>query len=171
MEIDEKVRVIDGEEEDMQVDGREKEEKKAKRLSVRKDHDKYRKLSPELKREKKKAGLDEEVVELNNTYQEMFEATLEYFEVSNIRDLPEEKKKEFFAIVDVALEEAKVAKKDHDGDGKIETSTAEYMGSRDKAIKKATKPSWDSKQARANALDSLDKKAQARQDMKQGGLK
>ena len=165
MDLDEKVRVFDGPEEDMQVRGREKEERKQKRLSIRK-RDKYRLLSPELKREKKKAGLDEDVVELNSTYQEMFEATLEYFEVSNIRDLPEEKKKEFFAIVDVALEEAKMAKKDHDGDGKIETSTAEYMGSRDKAIKKAMKPSWDSKQARANALNSLDKKAQAKQDMK-----
>ena len=164
VEIDENVRVVDGEE-DMEVRGRQKAEKKAKRLSIRK-RDKYRLLSPELKKEKKKAQMDEEVVELNNTYQEMFEATLEYFEVSNIRDLPEEKKKEFFAIVDEALEEAKMAKKDHDGDGKVETSTAEYMGSRDKAIKKAMKPSWDSKQARANALNSLDKKAQAKQDMK-----
>ena len=32
-----------------------------------------------------------------------------------------------------------MAKKDHDGDGKVETSTSEYMGSRDKAIKKAMK--------------------------------
>ena len=160
MEIDEKVRVIDGEEEDMQVDGREKEEKKAKRLSVRKNHDKFKKLSPELKREKKKAGLDEEVVELNNTYQEMFEATLEYFEVSNIRDLPEEKKKEFFAIVDVALEEAKMAKKDHDGDGKVETSTAEYMGSRDKAIKKAMK--------KESFEDNEKRREKARADMAAG---
>jgi len=160
VEIDEKVRVIDGEEEDMQVDGREKEEKKAKRLSVRKNHDKFKKLSPELKREKKKAGLDEEVVELNNTYQEMFEATLEYFEVSNIRDLPEEKKKEFFAIVDVALEEAKMAKKDHDGDGKVETSTAEYMGSRDKAIKKAMK--------KESFEDNEKRREKARADMAAG---
>ena len=138
MELDENVRVVDGSEEDMQTIGREKEERKAKKLSIRK-RDKYRLLSKELKKEKKKAGMDEEVVALNDTYQEMFEATLEYFEVSNIRDLPEEKKKEFFATVDEALEEAKMAKKDHDGDGKIETSTAEYMGSRDKAIKKAIK--------------------------------
>ena len=31
----------------------------------------------------------------------------------------------------------KKAKKDYDGDGKVESGTAEYMGSRDKAIKKA----------------------------------
>ena len=135
VDIDENVRVVDGPE-DMEVDQRMKDERKAKRLSVKK-RDKYRLLSPELRKEKKKAGMDEEVVALNNTYKEMFEATLEYFEVSNIRDLPEEKKKEFFATVDEALEEAKMATKDHDGDGKIETSTAEYMGSRDKAIKKA----------------------------------
>ena len=33
--------------------------------------------------------------------------------------------------------EAKKAAKDYDGDGKIESGTDEYMGSRDKAIKKA----------------------------------
>ena len=32
--------------------------------------------------------------------------------------------------------EAKQAKKDYDGDGKVESSTAEWKGSRDKAIKK-----------------------------------
>lgn len=36
----------------------------------------------------------------------------------------------------IALE-IKKAKKDYDGDGKIESSKDEYMGSRDKAIKKA----------------------------------
>ena len=34
-------------------------------------------------------------------------------------------------------EDEEKAKKDHDGDGKLESSTAEYMGSRDKAIKAA----------------------------------
>ena len=159
VEIDENVRVIDGAEEDMQVGGREKEEKKAKRLSIRK-RDKYRLLSPELKREKKKAGLDEEIVELNKSYHEMFEAALEYYEVSNIRDLPEEKKAEFFKVVDVALEEAKMAKKDHDGDGKIETSTAEYMGSRDKAIKKAMK--------KESFEDNEKRREKARADMAAG---
>ena len=140
-------------------------ENKARRLSV-KSRSKFRMLPKEIRKEKEKAGLDEEVIDLNTMYKEQFEAGLEYYGIDNIRDLPEESKAEFFKLVDAALEEAKMAKKDHDGDGKVETSTAEYMGSRDKAIKKATKPSWDSKQARANALDSLDKKAQARQDMK-----
>jgi len=38
---------------------------------------------------------------------------------------------------DIAEDEESKAKKDYDGDGKVESSTAEYMGSRDKAIKKA----------------------------------
>ena len=33
----------------------------------------------------------------------------------------------------------KMANKDYDGDGRIESSTAEYMGSRDKAIKQSKK--------------------------------
>ena len=117
---------------------RKKEENKARRLSIRK-RDKFRMLPTELKKEKMKAGVEEEVINFNDMYKEQFEAALEYYGIDNIRDLPEEKKAEFFKIVDVALEEAKMAKKDYDGDGKIETSTAEYMGSRDKAIKKAMK--------------------------------
>ena len=35
------------------------------------------------------------------------------------------------------MSEGKMADKDYDGDGKVETGTQEYMGSRDKAIKKA----------------------------------
>ena len=117
---------------------RKKEENKARRLSV-KSRQKFRMLPKEIRKEKEKAGLDEDVMSFNDMYKEQFEAALEYYGIDNIRDLPEEKKAEFFKIVDLALEEAKMAKKDHDGDGKIETSTAEYMGSRDKAIKKAMK--------------------------------
>ena len=42
--------------------------------------------------------------------------------------------KNFKEIVYGNLFEAKMAKKDYDGDGKIETSTEEYLGSRNKAI-------------------------------------
>ena len=117
---------------------RKKEENKARRLSIRK-RDKFRMLPSELKKEKMKAGLEEDVARINEDYKAMFETALECYGIDNIRDLPEEKKAEFFKVVDMALEEAKMAKKDHDGDGKVETSTAEYMGSRDKAIKKAMK--------------------------------
>lgn len=117
---------------------RKKAENKARRLSI-KSRQKFRMLPKEIRKEKEKAGLDEELLDLNNMYREQFEAALEYYGIDNIRDLPEESKAEFFNLVDAALEEAKMAKKDHDGDGKIETSTAEYMGSKDKAIKKAIK--------------------------------
>ena len=117
---------------------RKKEENKARRLSIRK-RDKFRMLPSELKKEKMKAGLEEDIAKINEDYKTMFEAALECYGIDNIRDLPEEKKAEFFKVVDTALEEAKMANKDHDGDGKVETSTAEYMGSRDKAIKKSVK--------------------------------
>ena len=117
---------------------RKKEENKARRLSVR-SRQKFRMLPKEIRKEKEKAGLDEDVARINEDYKAMFETALECYGINNIRDLPEEKKAEFFKVVDMALEEAKMAKKDHDGDGKVETSTAEYMGSRDKAIKKAMK--------------------------------
>ena len=134
-EVDDMKESREGDEEERM---RKKEENKARRLSIRK-RDKFRMLPPELKKEKMKAGVEEEVLNFNDMYKEQFEAALEYYGIDNIRDLPEESKAEFFNLVDLALEEAKMAKKDHDGDGKIETSTAEYMGSRDKAIKKAMK--------------------------------
>ena len=159
VDLDEKmvdgVEIVDGPEEEMKAKKakkkveeemnpedeermRKKEENKAKRLSIRK-RDKYRMLPAELKKERQKAGLDEDISQVNEDYKSMFEAGLECYGIDNIRDLPEEKKAEFFKLVDAALEEAKMAKKDHDGDGKVETSTAEYMGSRDKAIKKSVK--------------------------------
>ena len=49
----------------------------------------------------------------------MFEAALEYYGIDNIRDLPEEKQSRVLqSCRRMALEEAKMAKKDHDGDGK-----------------------------------------------------
>ena len=50
--------------------------------------------------------------------------------------------KELNALNDIyqnQMYESKKADKDYDGDGKIESGTAEYMGSKDKAIKKAMK--------------------------------
>jgi hypothetical protein len=134
-EMDDMKENMDPEEEENM---RKKAENKARRLSIRK-RDKFRMLPSELKKQKMKSGLEENVLDFNELYKEQFEAALEYYGIDNIRDLPEESKAEFFNLVDLALEEAKMAKKDHDGDGKVETSTAEYMGSRDKAIKKAMK--------------------------------
>ena len=50
------------------------------------------------------------------------------YQVSPVEEL-EEKKEE--------KKKSKMADKDYDGDGEVESSTDEYMGSRDKAIKKA----------------------------------
>ena len=46
----------------------------------------------------------------------------------------------------------KMAKKDHDGDGKIETGKEEYFGARDKAIKKAMKKEHHEKDAEGNVI-------------------
>ena len=40
-------------------------------------------------------------------------------------------------LLEKAVKKSKKAKRDYDGDGKVESGTEEYMGSRDKAIKKA----------------------------------
>jgi len=46
-------------------------------------------------------------------------------------------------------EDEEKSKEDYDGDGKLESSTAEYMGSRDKAIKNATDESEESASAQS----------------------
>ena len=47
----------------------------------------------------------------------------------------------------------KMAKKDHDGDGKIETGKEEYFGARDKAIKKAMKKEHHEKNADGKVIE------------------
>ena len=47
----------------------------------------------------------------------------------------------------------KIAKKDHDGDGKIETGKEEYFGARDKAIKKAMKKEHHEKDADGKVIE------------------
>ena len=51
--------------------------------------------------------------------------------------------------------EGKKADKDYDGDGKVESGTAEYMGSKDKAIKKAMKKRSVTTEARSNWREDL----------------
>jgi len=131
-QLDEKmvdgVEVVDGDEERM------KDEVKAKKLGKMAKKDKMKMFAKSLRKEKEKEEQQEtlDITNLNKLYQDKFNEALEEFGVSTIRDLPESKKKEFFACID-----EKMAKKDHDGDGKIETKKQEYFGSRDKAIKKA----------------------------------
>jgi len=101
--IDEKmiggVNVVDGPEDEERM--RHAAQTKAKRLSIKK-RDKFRLLSPEVKREKMKAGVEEQVLKMNEDYKAKFEAALKKFGVSNIRDLPADKKKEFFNHVDAS---------------------------------------------------------------------
>ena len=47
----------------------------------------------------------------------------------------------------------KMAKKDHDGDGKIETGKEEYFGARDKAIKKSMKKEHHEKDADGKVIE------------------
>jgi hypothetical protein len=91
------VKVIDGPEDEERM--RRAAQTKAKRLSIKK-RDKFRLLSPEVKKEKMKAGVEEEVKKMHEDYKAKFEAALKKFGVSNIRDIPAEKKKEFFNYVD-----------------------------------------------------------------------
>jgi len=137
VEIDENVRIVDGPEEEEKM--RKTAENKARRLSVRK-RDKYRMLSPELKKEKSKAGMDEEVANFHEVYKDRFDAALEYYGVTNIRDLPEDKKAEFFAVVDEATKMDPVGQEDDDidNDGDSDSSDA-YLKKRRKAINKAMK--------------------------------
>ena len=146
-------------------------------------------LTKDVKKEKEKAGLKEQLKEFNELYQYNLERALANQGVENVRDLPLSLKGPLFKQVDEATyskkqirmakgiafdkrhkggdmtgaykkmekikkglgdtpeaskalrqaNESKMASHDHDGDGKIESGKDEYMGSRDKAIKKAMK--------------------------------
>ena len=97
--IDETVRVIDSpEEEEEQRKGAERK----LRVRAADKKERFKLLPTSVKREKRKAGLDENLLSINDTYQAVFEAALELYGVTNIRDLPEDKKAEFFIVVDSA---------------------------------------------------------------------
>ena len=131
------VKVVDGPEDEERM--RHAAQTKAKRLSIKK-RDKFRLLSPEVKKEKMKAGVEEEVKNMHEHYKDMFEAALEVYGVSNVRDIPADKKKEFFAAVDEAAKMDPVGQEDADvdNDGDSDSSDA-YLKKRRKAIAKAMK--------------------------------
>jgi hypothetical protein len=219
----------------------------AKRLGRRSKEDKLKMLPSELRKQKKKAGVAEELIKFNDLYKENLERALANNNVDNVRDIPESIKQDLFKHVEEAtysdkqikmakgiafdkrhkggdysgaakkaekikkglsdhpavsdalrraneelelgldegalkgfamdhgydfdnppknpdswlakkalkhgigpkkkpakpatkpVKESKMASKDHDGDGKVESGKDEYFGSRDKAIKKALK--------------------------------
>jgi hypothetical protein len=129
------VKVVDGPEDEERM--RHAAQTKAKRLSIKK-RDKFRLLSPEVKKEKMKAGVEEEVKNMHEHYKNMFEAALEVYGVSNVRDIPADKRKEFFAAVDEAAKMDPVGQEDADvdNDGDSDSSDA-YLKKRRKAIAKA----------------------------------
>ena len=95
---------------------------RAKRMAIT-ARKRFRLLSPALKKEKMKAGVDEEVLNFHEDYSNRFNAALEYYGVESLRDLPEDKKAEFFAVIEEAAsketeEEAAKEDKEHDKKGK-----------------------------------------------------
>ena len=97
-QLDEKlvdgVEIVDGEED------RQKAEKQGAKLGRKNKIEKLKNFSKALRKEKERAGVSEQVAKMNEDYKAKFEAALKKFGVSSIRDLPADKKKEFFNMVD-----------------------------------------------------------------------
>ena len=93
------VKIFDNPEEEEQ---HRKQTERKLRVRAADKKEKFKLLPAAVKKEKRKAGLDEDLLAINNTYQAVFEAALELYGVTNIRDLPEDKKAEFFIVVDSA---------------------------------------------------------------------
>lgn len=66
---------------------------------------------------------------------------------------------------------SKKAKKDYDGDGKIESGTAEYMGSRDKAIKKSMAKEETLHEDEYRKMLAKERKTEKERESKRGGVK
>ena len=102
-----------------------------------------RKLSkPEAnKREDIVMGMKKNKSSLVKKYGKEAERVMYGSATKKAKELAETKENKLKKMIEDALMKGiseKKAKKDYDGDGKIESSTEEYKGSRDKAIKKAT---------------------------------
>jgi hypothetical protein len=101
-DVEENVKVLDGPEELERFRKGEEEKAKKKTKGARA---KFRNLPPELRKEKMKAGLGEDVediLDFNEDYSQRIQLALEYYGFESIRDLPEELKSEFFQVVDEA---------------------------------------------------------------------
>lgn len=82
------------EEEDLRLKG----ERLGKRITRQAKKSKI--LDKELRREKRKAGLLDELKQFNEDYKQKFDAMLTKFNVKNVRDLNPEDKKKFFNALD-----------------------------------------------------------------------
>ena len=74
----------------------------AKRLGRRSKEDKLKMLPPELRKQKKKAGVAEELMKFNELYKQNLETALANNKVDNVRDIPESIKSDLFQHVDEA---------------------------------------------------------------------
>lgn len=151
-QLDEKlvdgVEIVDGEE------GRAEAEKKASKLGRKSKSEKMLGFAKSLKKEKERTAVDEQLLKINEDYQAKFEEALKHFEVDNIRDLPEDKKKEFFQYVD----------SQHDTDGeKIHAYAAESNAPFDggKPIPKVRKDQFGNVIKDKNVAKNLAKKGMA----------
>ena len=74
----------------------------AKRLGRRSKEDKLKMLPAELRKQKKKAGVAEELIKFNELYKENLERALANNNVDNVRDIPESIKQDLFKHVEEA---------------------------------------------------------------------
>ena len=84
-------------------------------------------------------GVESAKLEIRGTMRPTLERARKLTQVSGLGFDSEHMRQALHELVDSVFAhqtEAKEAKKDYDGDGKVESSTEEWKGSRDKAIKK-----------------------------------
>ena len=74
----------------------------AKKLGRRSKEDKLKMLPAELRKQKKKAGVAEELIKFNELYKENLERALANNNVDNVRDIPESIKQDLFKHVEEA---------------------------------------------------------------------
>ena len=82
----------------------------AKRLGRRSKEDKLKMLPSELRKQKKKAGVAEDIMKFNELYKKNLETALANNKVDNVRDIPESIKSDLFKHVDEATYSAKQIK-------------------------------------------------------------
>lgn len=99
-----------------------------------------KKVAKQMPEKKIKEFLKKESYEAGEMFEELFETFMQQYYVVESTRAPyqkDEDEEEVDESDEAEENEEKRAKKDYDGDGKVESAKDEYFGSRDKAIKKA----------------------------------
>jgi len=89
---------------------RQRASRLSKRLGRRSKEDKLKMLPAELRKQKKKAGVSEELEKFNELYKQNLETALANNKVDNVRDIPASIKQQLFKHVDEATYSAKQIK-------------------------------------------------------------